>query len=352
HVKWENCSYLIKLECPRKGHVFPVILAPYETMNLIYKLHLSSMQTFSELPLRASVKWTHAGATNEITTVYRLPRIQVLSPPFIVSIKCVDEVELGKTFYVAYTIYNQLHDFMRMRLYYNLENMWKAVFQEGGTKEEKTRVETIRNSVVCHDPDIAISSCSRGSCVQVTVGFQIHQPGLYEMSELMKVNLLYSLPDNPQRDLHTSSHSQRQSKNSQHQHQHQHKQLYATSSSSSSVSATSDYGASASSSSSPSLPSTDDADRPEEQGRGLSGSNSSLTTPLTAEVKRSFASKSYSFDDLEDPQIHKPIRRSFMGEPSRYAQPKQLCETEGELVRPKNFLKQPIYVYVRDPHTV
>ncbi|GFR58221.1 chromosome 7 open reading frame 43 [Elysia marginata] len=285
---------------------------------------------------------------------------------------------LACLFYVTYTIYNQLHDFMRMRLYYNLENLWKSIAEKGGTKEEKSRVDNIRNAVVCHDPDIPISSCPRGSCVCVPVGFQIHRPGLYEMSELMKVNLLYSFSDNPRRDQRTppyshGHHSSKQQQQQQQQQKEQHKQLHATSSSSSSVSATSDYGASASSSSSsPSLQSTDNPDRAsllaaEELWRGRSGSTNSLATPppasVSAEEKRkTFASKSYSFGDLGpnasadsdqgDQPKQKPIKRSSVVGPSRPPPPKQLSKTERDLVRPTNFLKQPFYIHVRDPHTV
>ncbi|GFN98177.1 chromosome 7 open reading frame 43 [Plakobranchus ocellatus] len=368
NLKWDSCHHLIKLESPRKSLTFPLILAPSEQLNLIYRLLLSSVPSESEMSLRASVKWTHAGATNEITTIYRLPTIRIRSPPFIVTIKCEEEVELGKTFHVTYTISNQLHDFMRMRLYYNLENMRKAVFEKGGTEKERAYVENLSNAVICHDPDIAISSCPRGSCVPVRVGFQIHKPGVYEMSEMMKVNLQYSFPETPHSH-HPSplppSHTHGQ------QHNRHHNQFQANNSSSSSISATSEYGAS--SSSSPSLQSTDDPDRQsllasEELWRGRSGSTTSLATPPPAshksaeERRRSFASKSYSFGDLGptasadsdqgDRHNHKPIKRSPAVPSSRPPPPRMLSQTERDLVRPSNFLKQPFYIHVKDPHTI
>ncbi|CAL1545299.1 unnamed protein product, partial [Lymnaea stagnalis] len=156
---------------------------------------LSSIPSDSELSLRANVKWTHSGASHEITTLYKLPRIKIRCPPFIVTVKCDEEVVLGKTFFVTYSISNQLYDFMSMRLYYNLENMCRNVLEHGGSKEEMNRVMQLKDAIVCHDPDIAVSACPRGSCVPIRVGFQIHEPGLYELSELMKVNLRYSLPD-------------------------------------------------------------------------------------------------------------------------------------------------------------
>ncbi|XP_013067716.2 uncharacterized protein LOC106055807 [Biomphalaria glabrata] len=327
-VKWESCHQLINLEVPKKSQTFPVILSPWEDLNLIYKLNLSSVPSDSELSLRANVKWTHAGATHEITTLYKLPRIRIRCPPFIVTVKCDEEVVLGKTFFVTYSISNQLHDFMSMKLYYNLDNMIKAV-SENGTNEEMHRVQLLKDSIVCHDPDIAISACPRGSCVPIRVGFQIHKPGLYELSELMKVNLRYSLPD----PLLTPIQDDRES-------------------------------CSTSSDTSVSIQSTDDhLLASEELWRGRSGSTASLATPvmyLTAEERRrSFAAKSYSFGDL-GPTISaesdeagnlrtKVIQRSSAVPPPRPPPPRMLSQTERDLIKPSNFLKQPFYIYVKDP---
>ncbi|XP_035829503.1 microtubule-associated protein 11 isoform X2 [Aplysia californica] len=333
-VKWEHCHQLISLESPKHRQAFPAILQPGESFCLIYRLHLSSIPSESELSLRANIKWTHAGATSELTTLYRLPRIKIRCPPFIVTVKCDERVEIHKTFYVTYCISNQLHDFMSMRLYFNMDNMYRNLIEQGASGEEFEKVVHLKDSVVCHDPDIAISSCPRGSSVPIQVGFQIHQPGLYELSELMKVNLRYSLPEKPSPPAPPDSRESR------------------TPSTDTSLS----------------LQSPDDhLLASEELWRGRSGSTASLATPVllqTAEERRrSFASKSYSFGDLgptvsadsDEVAAHnknKLIQRSPTVPPPRPQPPRMLSQTERELVRPSNFLKQPFYVYVQDPSTL
>ncbi|BFZ00538.1 hypothetical protein BsWGS_03577 [Bradybaena similaris] len=330
-VKWETCHQVINLESPRRSHAFPVILSSCEELNLIYRLHLSSVPTDSELSLRANVKWTHAGASNEITTVYKIPRIKVRCPPFIVTVKCNEEAELSKTFSVTYTISNQLHDFMSMRLYYNLDNMCRALTEQGGSEEEVSRVQHLRDSVVCHDPDTAISSCPRGSCVPIRVGFLIHKPGLYELSELMKVNLRYSLLETQLSPVPDDRES------------------HSTSSGDTNIS----------------FQSTDDhLFASEELWRGRSGSTASLATPVifqsAEERRRSFAAKSYSFGDLgptvsadSDEAVNLRnkghIKRSSAVPPPRPPPPRMFSQTERELIRPSNFLKQPFYIYISDP---
>ncbi|XP_059160404.1 uncharacterized protein LOC131943990 [Physella acuta] len=326
-IKWESCHQLISLEVPKRSLAFPVILSPCEDLNLIYRLHLSSIPSDSELSLRANVKWTHAGASHEITTLYKLPRIRIRCPPFIITVKCDEEVVLGKTFFVTFSISNQLHDFMSMRLYYNLENMYRNMLENGGSPEEMSRIQHLKDSIICHDPDIAGSSCPRGSCMPHRVGFQIHKPGLYELSELMKVNLRYSLPDTQ-------------------------------------LSPVVDESGSSSSDTSISFQSTDDhLLASEELWRDRSGSTASLATPImfqTAEERRrSFASKSYSFGDLgptvsaESDEVAgnarpKVIKRSSAVPPPRPPPPRLLSQSEKDLIKPSNFLKQPFYIYVKD----
>ncbi|XP_025079239.1 uncharacterized protein C7orf43 homolog isoform X3 [Pomacea canaliculata] len=183
--------------CPAvsSGVMFPVTLRGCEELALVYRLDLSSVLSETELSFRTHLKWTHSETNREINTVYRLPKIRVRYPAFTVTVKCDGPVEARKTFYLTYNIANNLQDFLSVRLYWNLDSQL-SLLQDRDDEEalaEKQTLEEVKRAVICHDPDIFIGSCPRGCTMPVNVGFQILQPGLYEMKSLC--GAFWSYPD-------------------------------------------------------------------------------------------------------------------------------------------------------------
>ncbi|XP_050407801.1 trafficking protein particle complex subunit 14 [Patella vulgata] len=308
----------------------PCSLLPEEEMSFIFNLSLENFNSsISELELyfKSQLKWRHSSSVTNVITVYRLPKFCVHYAPFIISIGCSENITVGKSFTLTYNIVNKLQDFLSMKLYWSLKHQLEVARQKGDNDGNRQRLEMMNRAVICHDPDIHVGSCPRGSSVPVPVSFQILEPGLFEFSDLMKVNLRYALPDS-QSTLKQDS-----------------------------------LGTPVSIDTTSTLSTEDQLAASEELWRDRSGSTSSLNTPTSesAEEKRkSFATKSYSFGDL-GPTLStdsdearrkrfKNIKRSSAVPPPRPPPPRLLTQVEKDVTNPSNFLKKSFQVYI--PHHV
>ncbi|XP_070213195.1 uncharacterized protein [Littorina saxatilis] len=157
------------------GSVFPVMLAGCEQLALIYRLDLSAITSPVELAFHSYLRWTHPDTNKEITTVFRLPRLRVRYPAFTVTVKCEGPVETGKTFYLTYNIANNLQDFLSVRLYWSLDSQLASLSATGSpdTDQERSKLEAVKRSIICHDPDIFIGYSHRHQLSYLLLWFQV-----------------------------------------------------------------------------------------------------------------------------------------------------------------------------------
>ncbi|CAL8276668.1 unnamed protein product [Arctogadus glacialis] len=148
------------------------------------KLLLTSMKENHqglEVPLVAVLQWSTAKMpfTNCIYTHYRLPSLRLDRPRFVMTASCPSSVRVKEHFRVKYVLLNNLQDFLAVRL------VW--------TPDGRGHCDDADlSAVVCHTPLSNLGHCRRGSTLSFTVAFQILKPGLYELSQHMKLKLQFT----------------------------------------------------------------------------------------------------------------------------------------------------------------
>ncbi|GAB1605308.1 microtubule-associated protein 11-like [Argonauta hians] len=307
---------------------FPLYLSPGEVLSLVFTVQEKDLDFPSAIfSLAAHISWCSEQAKlmdePKTVTTYCLPNIKLHHPPFVVSVSCKDEIIVGQSFNVLYTISNKLQDFLALRLYWNPSPTSSIVETREGYINIKTPKHNIMNSIICQDPDVLLGCCPKGSTMTANVRFQILQPGLFELGQHMKLNLRYALPSSTESRQH---------------------EISSPTDSLSTLSPDEQLMAS------------------EELWRERSGSTSSVRSAgflSCDERRRSYATKSYSFGDLgpassseSETGKHrkfKNIERSPRLPPPRPPPPRKLSRTEQIVTNPKNFLKESYQVYL--PHS-
>ncbi|XP_041948501.1 trafficking protein particle complex subunit 14-like [Alosa pseudoharengus] len=165
----------------------PSMLSSLEEHDFLFQLQMSDMSQDDseglEVPLVAVLQWSTAKMpfTNCIYTHYRLPSIRLDRPRFVMTASCPSKVNTQDLFRVRYTLFNNLQDFLAVRL------VWTP---EGRGQSE----ETATGPVVCQSPLSNLGHCRKGSTLSFTVAFQILRAGLYELSQHMKLKLQFTAP--------------------------------------------------------------------------------------------------------------------------------------------------------------
>uniref|UniRef100_A0A3B3HW80 Trafficking protein particle complex subunit 14 n=2 Tax=Oryzias latipes TaxID=8090 RepID=A0A3B3HW80_ORYLA len=164
----------------------PSMLSALEEHDFLFQLHLNdTLQEESneglEVPLVAVLQWSTPKMpfTNCIYTHYRLPSIRLDQPRFVMTASCPSMVRVKEHFRVRYVLLNNLQDFLAVRL------VWTP---EGRGQGEDTALA----AVVCHSPLSNLGHCRKGSTLSFSVAFQILRPGLYELSQHMKLKLQFT----------------------------------------------------------------------------------------------------------------------------------------------------------------
>uniref|UniRef100_A0A1A8INV3 Chromosome 7 open reading frame 43 n=2 Tax=Nothobranchius kuhntae TaxID=321403 RepID=A0A1A8INV3_NOTKU len=164
----------------------PSMLSALEEQDFLFQLHLN--QTLPdesseglEVPLVAVLQWSTPKMpfTNCIYTHYRLPSIRLDQPRFVMTAVCPSSVRVKERFKVKYVLLNNLQDFLAVRL------VWTP---EGRGQTE----DSAMSAVVCHTPLSNLGQCRKGSTLSFSVAFQILKPGLYELSQHMKLKLQFT----------------------------------------------------------------------------------------------------------------------------------------------------------------
>nr|XP_057922801.1 trafficking protein particle complex subunit 14 isoform X2 [Doryrhamphus excisus] len=165
----------------------PSMLSALEEHNFLFRLHLHDKEEEDsseglEVPLVAVLHWSTSALpyTRYISTFYSLPSIRLSRPRLVMSATCPSAVKPLENFWVKYTLLNNLHDFLSVRLVWNLEGG-----KEGHQGDPK---------VVCQSPFNNLGGCRKGSIVSFTVAFQILGTGLFELSQHMKMKLQFTAP--------------------------------------------------------------------------------------------------------------------------------------------------------------
>uniref|UniRef100_A0A1A8F8V9 Chromosome 7 open reading frame 43 n=1 Tax=Nothobranchius korthausae TaxID=1143690 RepID=A0A1A8F8V9_9TELE len=164
----------------------PSMLSALEEQDFLFQLHLNETLPDEsseglEVPLVAVLQWSTPKMpfTNCIYTHYRLPSIRLDQPRFVMTAVCPSSVRVKERFKVKYVLLNNLQDFLAVRL------VW--------TPEGRGQVEdSALSAVVCHTPLSNLGQCRRGSTLSFSVAFQILKPGLYELSQHMKLKLQFT----------------------------------------------------------------------------------------------------------------------------------------------------------------
>ncbi|XP_068509258.1 trafficking protein particle complex subunit 14 isoform X3 [Syngnathus scovelli] len=164
----------------------PSMLGALEEHDFLFQLHLNDMPLDEsnegmEVPLVAVLQWSTAKMpfTNCIYTHYRLPSVRLDRPRFVMTASCPSTVEVKEHFKVKYVLLNNLQDFLSVRLVWTPEGR--------GQNEDSTL-----SAVVCHTPLSNLGHCRKGSTLTFSVAFQILRPGLYELSQHMKLKLQFT----------------------------------------------------------------------------------------------------------------------------------------------------------------
>ncbi|XP_053703240.1 trafficking protein particle complex subunit 14-like isoform X1 [Synchiropus splendidus] len=163
----------------------PSTLSALEEHDFLFQLHLNEPPQDDsseglEVPLVAVFQWSTPKMpfTNSIYTHYRLPSIRLDRPRFVMTASCPSTVKLKEHFKVKYILINNLQDFLSVRL------VW--------TPEARGQEESVLSAVVCHSPLTNLGHCRKGSTLSFSVAFQILRPGLYELSQHMKLKLQFT----------------------------------------------------------------------------------------------------------------------------------------------------------------
>ncbi|XP_030216908.1 microtubule-associated protein 11-like [Gadus morhua] len=144
-------------------------------------VHTDNSKEGLEVPLVAVLQWSTAKMpfTNCIYTHYRLPSLRLDRPRFVMTASCPSSVRVKEHFRVKYVLLNNLQDFLAVRL------VW--------TPDGRGHCDDADlSAVVCHTPLSNLGHCRRGSTLSFTVAFQILKPGLYELSQHMKLKLQFT----------------------------------------------------------------------------------------------------------------------------------------------------------------
>ncbi|XP_013883572.1 trafficking protein particle complex subunit 14 [Austrofundulus limnaeus] len=164
----------------------PSMLSALEEHDFLFQLHLNETPPDEsteglEVPLVAVLQWSTPKMpfTNCIYTHYRLPSIRLDRPRLVMTASCPSSVTVKERFKVKYVLLNNLHDFLAVRL------VWTP---EGRGQAEDTALA----AVVCHTPLNNLGQCRKGSTLSFSVAFQILKPGLYELSQHMKLKLQFT----------------------------------------------------------------------------------------------------------------------------------------------------------------
>ncbi|KAL3970490.1 gamma-aminobutyric acid receptor subunit rho [Sarotherodon galilaeus] len=164
----------------------PSMLSALEEHDFLFQLHLNDMPQDDsneglEVPLVAVLQWSTSKMpfTNCIYTHYRLPSIRLDRPRFVMTASCPSTVRVKEHFKVKYVLLNNLQDFLAVRL------VWTP---EGRGQGEDAAL----SAVVCHTPLSNLGHCRKGSTLSFSVAFQILKPGLYELSQHMKLKLQFT----------------------------------------------------------------------------------------------------------------------------------------------------------------
>uniref|UniRef100_A0A3Q2SVT5 Trafficking protein particle complex subunit 14 n=1 Tax=Fundulus heteroclitus TaxID=8078 RepID=A0A3Q2SVT5_FUNHE len=164
----------------------PSMLGALEEHDFLFQLHLNDVPQDDsnegfEVPLVAVLQWSTPKMpfTNCIYTHYRLPSIRLDRPQFVMTASCPSSVKVKEDFKVKYVLINNLQDFLAVRLLWTPEGR--------GRGEDATLAP-----VVCHTPLSNLGHCRKGSTLSFSVSFQILKPGLYELSQHMKLKLQFT----------------------------------------------------------------------------------------------------------------------------------------------------------------
>uniref|UniRef100_A0A3P8RN56 Trafficking protein particle complex subunit 14 n=1 Tax=Amphiprion percula TaxID=161767 RepID=A0A3P8RN56_AMPPE len=164
----------------------PSMLSSLEEHDFLFQLHLNDMPQDDsneglEVPLVAVLQWSTPKMpfTNCIYTHYRLPSIRLDRPRFVMTASCPSTVRVKEHFKVKYVLLNNLQDFLAVRL------VWTP---DGRGQGEDAALA----AVVCHTPLSNLGHCRKGSTLSFSVAFQILKPGLYELSQHMKLKLQFT----------------------------------------------------------------------------------------------------------------------------------------------------------------
>nr|XP_057943313.1 trafficking protein particle complex subunit 14-like isoform X2 [Doryrhamphus excisus] len=164
----------------------PSMLGALEEHDFLFQLHLNDMPQDEsnegmEVPLVAVLQWSTPKMpfTNCIYTHYRLPSVRLDRPRFVMTASCPSTVNVKEHFKVKYVLLNNLQDFLSVRLVWTPEGR--------GQSEDATLA-----AVVCHTPFSNLGHCRKGSTLSFSVAFQILRPGLYELSQHMKLKLQFT----------------------------------------------------------------------------------------------------------------------------------------------------------------
>ncbi|XP_031162611.1 microtubule-associated protein 11-like isoform X1 [Sander lucioperca] len=164
----------------------PSMLSALEEHDFLFQLHLNDMPQDDsneglEVPLVAVLQWSTPKMpfTNCIYTHYRLPSIRLDRPRFVMTASCPSTVRVKEHFKVKYVLLNNLQDFLAVRL------VWTP---DGRGPVDDSPLA----AVVCHSPLSNLGHCRKGSTLSFSVAFQILKPGLYELSQHMKLKLQFT----------------------------------------------------------------------------------------------------------------------------------------------------------------
>ncbi|KAK1875219.1 Microtubule-associated protein 11 [Dissostichus eleginoides] len=164
----------------------PSMLSALEEHDFLFQLHLNDTPPDDsneglEVPLVAVLQWSTPKMpfTNCIYTHYRLPSLHLDRPRFVMTASAPSTVRVREDFRVKYVLLNNLQDFLAVRLVWTPEGR--------GVCDEASLVP-----VVCRSPLSNLGYCRKGSTISFSVNFQILKPGLYELSQHMKLKLQFT----------------------------------------------------------------------------------------------------------------------------------------------------------------
>ncbi|XP_061619127.1 trafficking protein particle complex subunit 14 isoform X2 [Phyllopteryx taeniolatus] len=171
----------------------PSSLGALEEHNFLFRLQLRDKDDGRsceglEVPLVAVLRWRPSTApdTRHISTFYSLPSIRLNRPRLVMTASCPSAVRPRESFPVKYTLTNDLHDFLSVRLRWNSEGELSrpgceppfssslcAADGRGGHRAPEA-------AAVCRSPFTDLGRCRKGSSISFTATFQILGTGLFE----------------------------------------------------------------------------------------------------------------------------------------------------------------------------